>query len=731
MSSSPAKAGQSMPAFFLLKTEKNQYVVKGAGSNDFKVGSMEDGASLFQMTSASEASDGLVLLQTLGGRLQVPADPSLGVVLRDASAPQVPFLKVPVGDAFALGTPDKEYWLSVSDEGKLVFSKLTGRGMSETFTAHTPPLPHLEDHCCGPSLPSGVLPSKAMWNADGHKAIVQHGIESLRSPLYRTSEATEFIIRCDRNSKLLDQLFTGLPEADDTSEVLCDWSVLPPYPTYASHFYDPDNASNYLGFGSGAPTAMERGRDFFNVSLKVLASEGDHVNLEVGRRTNFGHGSDAPLKLDVVGDREAKFEAAFRLLGVALHYFTDLSQPMHAANIPNTLGSIWDWRHSKFEEYADIAVKGLLQNNPRLSAEELDISNIGGIYQLYDEMAREAKKAWVDYIKPLFEKKTYLEKWGNETDQWQKDVLAAGLKASMGVAPARVARFLVYWIHLDLKRLWDNFVRSVAGRSYGWALNNASQICAYSRTGAANEISGAVLPGAPLARAISVGSDGSMWALGYGTQEGGFLIYYLASEGQKWVKLEGQAAAWKVAVAPDGGAYVVNSAGKMWALTKPDASGNSHGDYISDAPLAREISISPDGGVWIISRRERERNFVPYHRAPGAKEWMELKEAAAMKVAAAPDGTARALTFNGEVWSMSKPDANGRSLGTKLSDLPGFPGSGREISVTGDGTVWVTCSAQTWGVVSSPFDSTYYLANGANKWERITGGPFLPVMFAK
>jgi len=271
-----------MDAFFALKTGTDQYVVNGASSNDFRASAQSDGAILFQMPSASETSDGLVLLQTLGGRTHVAADPSLGVILQDRSAPHVPFLKVAAGDGFALGTPDKEHWLSVSDDGKLVFSKLATPGVSETFTAQTPPQHHGHG-CCGPS---SAGPSKTLWNDETHKTIVMKGIECLRTSPSPTPQSVEFIKIWDNalstNPGCQEALFAGLHEAD-YNDALNDKSGAISY--YTSHFYDADTGMNY--WENRSPHAVERGRDFFMASMKVLTYPNGNVRFDIGRRTNW------------------------------------------------------------------------------------------------------------------------------------------------------------------------------------------------------------------------------------------------------------------------------------------------------------------------------------------------------------------------------------------------------------------------------------------------------------
>jgi phospholipase C len=88
-------------------------------------------------------------------------------------------------------------------------------------------------------------------------------------------------------------------------------------PTWASHFYDPDSATNWLG--QDAPTAVSDGSLYYQLARESYLS----------------------------GDlREAGYT-----LGLSLHYMTDLTQPMHAANF--TWFDSWPFGyHTAFEGYA-------------------------------------------------------------------------------------------------------------------------------------------------------------------------------------------------------------------------------------------------------------------------------------------------------------------------------------------------------------------------------------------
>jgi hypothetical protein len=85
--------------------------------------------------------------------------------------------------------------------------------------------------------------------------------------------------------------------------------------TYKSHFYHPETGRNWRG--DTDPTALTRGR-----SVAAFA-----------------------LQCYLAGD----MSQAGYYLGIALHYLTDVTQPMHAANFTHISSDPWGW-HSAFEK---------------------------------------------------------------------------------------------------------------------------------------------------------------------------------------------------------------------------------------------------------------------------------------------------------------------------------------------------------------------------------------------
>ncbi|MFC8681940.1 zinc dependent phospholipase C family protein [Microbacterium ureisolvens] len=73
--------------------------------------------------------------------------------------------------------------------------------------------------------------------------------------------------------------------------------------TYKSHFYDPDSGLNYED--ETTPTALTEAVRFFHQAVRLARGQSGH--------------------------EESSYDAGYAL-GLALHYFTDVTQPMHAAN---------------------------------------------------------------------------------------------------------------------------------------------------------------------------------------------------------------------------------------------------------------------------------------------------------------------------------------------------------------------------------------------------------------
>ncbi len=201
-----------------------------------------------------------------------------------------------------------------------------------------------------------------------------------------------------------DSLCQALHDADRKSPY--NNSVLPfgLLPTWRSHFYDPDTEANYLGQSS--PTAVTCGSKYYHLSR------------------------DAYLTGDL--------KMAGYWLGLSLHYMTDLTQPMHAANF-TWLDSRHFGYHTAFEQY----VKKVLH---RIAPPETYSPRaMGAIPDGYlQSVARITKDAFYDAIcKP-----EWTQSFGRQTNHeaiWQER-LGHHLTPILHEAVLLTAQYLLTWI---------------------------------------------------------------------------------------------------------------------------------------------------------------------------------------------------------------------------------------------------------------------------------------------
>jgi hypothetical protein len=110
-------------------------------------------------------------------------------------------------------------------------------------------------------------------------------------------------------------------------------------------------------------------------------------------------------------------------------------------------------------------------------------------------------------------------------------------------------------------------------------------------------------PGLDFALDIGCGDDGSVWitSMDVYPDYGNMLKRYDPSS-KTWNALPAPASAIKVAVGPNGVLYTVNSKGEVW-LVYPQGGGALLSPPNKD--FAQDISVGPDGTVWIISNQGR------------------------------------------------------------------------------------------------------------------------------
>ncbi len=114
------------------------------------------------------------------------------------------------------------------------------------------------------------------------------------------------------------------------------------------------------------------------------------------------------------------------------------------------------------------------------------------------------------------------------------------------------------------------------------------------------------LPGA--ATDISVGTDGSVWALGVTQVAGGYDIYHWNATTWTWSAVRGGAV--RIAVDPSGSPWIITNVGTIFhwdagpCVHVPGLGPCVHvpglGTWLQVPGLAREISIGADGSIWTL-----------------------------------------------------------------------------------------------------------------------------------
>ncbi|HEX9938642.1 MAG TPA: hypothetical protein VGB15_16000 [Longimicrobium sp.] len=223
----------------------------------------------------------------------------------------------------------------VTVAGDMLAAVAPSAGPGETFTVH--PVDALfealgkMENCCGTAEPHDTR--RVMWDDQTHLWVLDSAIAVLTHHRAALPDAAN-LLELWGVARFKDGVKEGLHDADYKAEYKGFLGR-----TFSSHFCDPDTGKNFLNFQSAtALTEVQR----FSAGAALLA--GSVLTDRRGRR---------PVSDD-------RYFAAGYQLGLALHYFTDLTQPMHAANFANIvpMGRLDDWRHSGFETYAENVKKG-------------------------------------------------------------------------------------------------------------------------------------------------------------------------------------------------------------------------------------------------------------------------------------------------------------------------------------------------------------------------------------
>ena len=327
----------------------------------------------------------------------------------------------------AIQAPDGIHYLSEGEDGSVLLTATT-IGPDERFviTRHDPSV--AGGHCCGHRRAILSDQPEPAWEHETHRRIVSKARE-LMKPWGQHFPEARHAVEILENPAVWEFLLKGLHDADEEHR----YTDI----DYSPHFYDPDVRRNFRHPwpGPANPNALSEGARYFHLSTALLA--------------------DILWKIDQgIEVKPAFYNQCGYVLGLACHYLTDLTQPMHAANFANLVGGTWpipviltDWRHSDFEKNADRQVKaGYLDHVPPLPRETFEIPSEARPFDLLHDTAVSAKAVFKELLEKLLPRKLVYENrtWRMIpfTDGEVREVLDRTLK---GPSIQAAARFFALW----------------------------------------------------------------------------------------------------------------------------------------------------------------------------------------------------------------------------------------------------------------------------------------------
>ena len=165
-------------------------------------------------------------------------------------------------------------------------------------------------------------------------------------------------------------------------------------------------------------------------------------------------------------------------------------------------------------------------------------------------------------------------------------------------------------------------------------------------------------------RDISIGTDGSVWAIGIDeVNDDGYGIYQW--NGDSWDQLEGIAI--RVAIEPNGCPWVINASGKIFRRID---------DEWQRLPgSARYIDIAANGAVWIIGTEDKAQGGRLYQW--NGEDWEPQAEGEAQKIS---------LDSQGNPWIIN---ASGKIYRLVDEAWERISGTARDIGIGADDSVWI------------------------------------------
>lgn len=244
------------------------------------------------------------------------------------------------------------------------------------------------------------LPSKLGWSAEHPSK------DEINTHLWLFNQA-EKILAKDVTGAQLDLVRELKNYNKEIAQGIFDADHKNPYydkNTFLSHFYNPKTHKTYI---PGFPNAKDTGTKYFNISVEEY--------------------------------QDGNFEKAFYNLGLAIHYYTDVSQPMHANNFTALSHPVG--YHCAYENYVD-TFKQIFQASAESEAKWFCTDDVSEWYH------ENAKRAQADYPKIVnaIIKKSYIQGLSDsqKSRTWKKAVRAATGKR-LRDSQETLAGFLEFW----------------------------------------------------------------------------------------------------------------------------------------------------------------------------------------------------------------------------------------------------------------------------------------------
>jgi hypothetical protein len=298
-----------------------------------------------------------------------------------------------------------------------------------------------------------------LWNDAGHRLQIERAIWILAA----VEPAGEFLSLWSR-ADFREGFYTGLWQADyrppwnntfNTSHNIPLWLFLLTNPLiapvltalalvlngkalYTSHFWNPETNKTIVD------------ESFW---LKLIGPFIEQSNENAWTRVRGLH-YEAAKRLDSWRDtpNDEALREAGRFLGLASHFFTDLTQPMHAANFANLTASggvgvpnYNDYRHSRYEALLDQIINNVQSEyRARLlcDASKVDTAFSDNLEVIVRATASHAKTVFDDRVKPLMVK---LENEGRINAPINPGEGFSGLEAAVPAGQVATARFFQQW----------------------------------------------------------------------------------------------------------------------------------------------------------------------------------------------------------------------------------------------------------------------------------------------